>query len=539
MDNRRSNQQNDSLDSPYAPPGTTEADRTVSAPDAQTQALRALLHRPGFSIRARLALGFMILFILSTGITIISIVTIGRIEHKLRFLEDADSFTSEIQQARRYEKNFFLYGSDLENVIEHVEQAEILLNSARLEWTSVVGSRNVQTMENHLESYKELIRTLEAGARNNKVVDSAASARIEKELRSHGGEMISFAMGMSRKERDKIHRMLYLARHVPVAFLILLLVIMVYLANFLATHIIRRLNRLMDATKRVAEGDFTPIMPHRRFRDEFTNLAAAMNSMMSQLMHRHEILVRSHKLRAVGTLTAGVAHELNNPINNIMLTAEMMREDYPDLSDGERLEMVSDLVEQAERAQKIVRNLLDFARESEIETEILDLGDIVRETLALVGNQIKLHDVKLSTEISANLPPVHGDRQHLGQVFLNLILNALDAMPGGGRLHIAAARDEDPAFLAVKITDTGKGIPDHIVGSIFDPFFTTKPTGKGTGLGLSVSLGIVKKHGGNIRVKSRPGEGSTFAVLLPASTVPADIEGMKFGTNQPAPDRQH
>ncbi|MFH1539689.1 MAG: HAMP domain-containing sensor histidine kinase [bacterium] len=537
MDDQNSNRRNGNLDSPYILPGTSEVDKADSGPETETQVLRALLHRPGFSIRARLALGFMILFILSTGITIISIITINRIEHKLRFLEDADSFTSEIQQARRYEKNYFLYGSDLENVIEHVEQAEILLRSARREWTSVVGKHNVRMMEGHLEKYKELIQTLEAGVRNNKAVGSAKTARIEKELRSHGGEILFFAMGMSRKERVKINHMLYLARHVPVAFLILLLVVMLYLANFLARHIISRLNRLMEATKRVAEGDFTPIMPHRRFRDEFTNLAAAMNSMMTQLMHRHDILVRSHKLRAVGTLTAGVAHELNNPINNIMLTAEMMKEDYRDLSDEEKLDMVSDLVEQAERAQKIVRNLLDFARESEIQTEILDLGDIVRETLALVGNQIKLHNVKLSAEIAENLPPVHGDRQHLGQVFLNLILNSLDAMPDGGRLHIAAAKDEDPAFLAVRITDTGKGIPDHVIGSIFDPFFTTKPTGKGTGLGLSVSLGIVKKHGGNIRVQSKAGEGSTFTVLLPASTVPADIDGMKFGKDQPVPEQ--
>ena len=526
MEDNNTNRRNGDLSSPYIPSGAMEEGREAALHDEETIALRALLHRPGFSIRARLALGFLVLFVLSTGITVISILTINRIEHKLRFLEDADSFTSEIQQARRFEKNYFLYGSDLENVIDHVEHAEILLNSARREWVSVVGSQNVNKMESHLDRYKELILALgkSGGARTK---GSVSDARIEKELRSHGGEMISFAMGMSRKERVKINHMLYLARLVPVVFLFALLVIMLYLADFLTRHIIRRLNRLMEATGRVAEGDFTPIMPHRRFRDEFTNLAVAMNSMMTQLMHRHDILVRSHKLRAVGTLTAGVAHELNNPINNIMLTAEMLREDFPDLPDEERLDMVSDLVDQAERAQKIVRNLLDFARESEIETEILELADILRETLALVGNQIKLHNVKLAVEINDNLPPVHGDRQHLGQVFLNLILNALDAMPDTGRLYIVADKDkDDPAFLSVTITDTGKGIPEHIIDSIFDPFFTTKSTGKGTGLGLSVSLGIIKKHGGEITVHSKPGEGSTFTVLLPASTVPADIHSM-------------
>jgi signal transduction histidine kinase len=502
---------------------TFDLDMHAPVPEPEDQALKALLQRPGFSIRSRLALGFFILFMLAAIITITSIFTLYRLESKLRFLEASDSFTSEIQQARRFEKNYFLYGSDLDHVAIHVGNAQNLLVSEEKEWNSVVGRDNVATMKNHLNSYKDLIRKLEALDKAREPGAAPDYPQIESRLRTHGAKMVSFAMDLSHKERFKINRMLHIARLVPVAFLVCLLVIMVYQADFLSRHIIRRLNRLMKATQNVADGDFTPIMPHRRFRDEFTNLAVAMNSMMSQLVHRHEILVRSHKLRAVGTLTAGVAHELNNPINNIMLTAEMLKEDFRDLSDEECEDMINDLVEQAERAQKIVRNLLDFARESEIETELLDMGDIMRETLALAANQIKLHNVKLIVDMAPNLPPVHGDKQHLSQVFLNLILNALDAMPQGGRLTIHTGQNYSPSFLDIEISDTGKGIPEHIIDSIFDPFFTTKPTGKGTGLGLSVSLGIVRKHGGAIRVQSSVGAGTTFQVLLPISTVPADL----------------
>lgn len=493
----------------------------------ENEALHALLKRPGFSIRSRLILSFLLLFVMSAGISVASVVILFRLESTLKFLEDSESFTSEIQQARRFEKNYFLYGSDLSGVEEHVERAETLFRISAEEWNSVVGRKNVETMERHLESYKKLLKELGAAARANENEKIHDSPEIETLLRSHGSEMVTFAMEMARRERMKINHMLRIARLVPVAFLGLFLILMLYETNFLTRHIIRRLNRLMESTERIAQGDFTPIMPHRRFRDEFTNLAVAMNSMMRQLVHRHEILVRSHKLRAVGTLTAGVAHELNNPINNVMLTAEMLREDYHDLSDEERLDMISDLVGQAERSQKIVRNLLDFARESKIETELLDIGDIVRETVALVGNEIKLHKVRSKVKIVPNLPPVHGDKQHLSQVFLNLILNALDAMPDGGRLNINVSQDYSPSFVDVEIMDTGGGIPDHIIGSIFDPFFTTKSTGKGTGLGLSVSLGIIKNHGGAIRVHSQVGKGTTFQILLPVSTVPADMKHVK------------
>ena len=504
--------------------------------EPENRALKALLHRPGFSIRARLALGFFFLFLLSAVITITSIVTLYRLESKLKFLEDSDIFTSEIQQARRFEKNYFLYGTDLNLIVAHVDKAESLLAAEEKEWHSVVGRGNVSKMKNHLHSYKEHIATLKTkdGKRDSR--EPPDFPDIEAGLRKHGGEMVSFAMDLSHKERTKVNRVLHLARLMPVVFLVALVVLMFYEASFLSRHIIRRLNRLMKATESVAEGDFTPIMPHRRFRDEFTNLAVAMNSMMSQLVHRHEVLVQSHKLRAVGTLTAGVAHELNNPINNIMLTAEMLKEDFRNLPGEDCDEMINDLVEQAERAQKIVRNLLDFARESEIDTEPLDMESLMRETMALASNQVRLHNVKHTMNIAPNLPPVHGDRQHLSQVFLTLILNALDAMPGGGHLTINVAQNYSPSFLDIEISDTGKGIPEHIVDSIFDPFFTTKPTGKGTGLGLSVSLGIIRKHGGAIRVQSKLDQGTTFQVLLPVSTVPAALQHRDAVAREPDPN---
>jgi signal transduction histidine kinase len=248
-----------------------------------------------------------------------------------------------------------------------------------------------------------------------------------------------------------------------------------------------------------------------------------MNQMMDQLAYRQELLVRAHKLKAVGTLTAGVAHELNNPINNIILTASMLREDFSELSGEECLELVGDLVGESERAQKIVRNLLDFARESEAELESHSVEGIVEETLRLASNQIKLAKVKVCVETEENIPAIHGDRRQLQQVFLNLVLNALDAMPGGGSLNLKVMNSENREFVAVAFEDTGMGIPKQHLRDIFDPFFTSKKAAKGTGLGLSVSLGIVQGHGGDIRVQSEVGKGTVFTVLLPIAKVPAEI----------------
>jgi two-component system, NtrC family, sensor kinase len=183
--------------------------------------------------------------------------------------------------------------------------------------------------------------------------------------------------------------------------------------------------------------------------------------------------------------------------------------------------MINDLVEQADRAQKIIRNLLEFAREREIDTHLFKIDEILEESLQLVSNQLKLHKVKVEHQFTPNLGPVSGDKQQLTQVFLNLALNAIDAMPNGGTLTIETDTIREGSFLKINFSDSGTGIADHIKPHIFDPFFTSKSQGKGTGLGLSVSQGIIRKHGGDILVDSRINEGTTFSVLLPMAKIPS------------------
>jgi two-component system NtrC family sensor kinase len=497
-----------------------ETPRMAGSSEAATEEGKVLSHKPSISIRTRISLGFMICFFLALGITLVSLFSVFRLEDKLRFLKTADNFTFEIQQARRFEKNFFLYGTNLPDALSHAQAADTLIQSDALNLQTVVGKAKLDNLANHVGKYIARLEDLQAWELKHLPMPSLQRQVLESDLRSHGGEMVSLALNMVQKERQSVEEMLRWARRVPIYFLIFLFFLMFYLAHLLSRQILGPLTQLLKFTQRIGGGDLTPILPSRPYRDEFSTLREAMNRMLTELSHRQEVLVQSHKLRAVGTLTDGVAHELNNPINNITLTAHMLLEDYKDLSDEERLDMIRDLVSQSDRSQKIVRNLLDFARESESKIEPLDVGQLIEETVNLAGNQTKISGAHLDISIPPHLPRIHGDHQQLSQVFLNILLNALDVTPKGGQIAISVAQ-EGPNFLSAKITDHGPGIPEHILPNIFDPFFTTKNKGKGTGLGLSVSQGIVARHGGEIRASSKLGIGTTFTVILPVTTIPA------------------
>lgn len=499
---------------------TSEEDRSrLSA--AANEAQEALRQRPSFTIRARLGIGLVIWLLGSLVVTVTMMHLMTRIKEKVQFLEAAQSYMFEIQQARRFEKNFLLYGTNLDDALEHVRNASRVLVLEREDLVTVVGTPMVDAMADNLGRYEEVLSRLRSE-------EHAALAKdklelIETELRELGSAMVSSAEQYVSKERHSVDAMLAFSQRIPIPFLIVLIFVAVYLLLFVGRQMLAPLSRMMEATRRIAEGDFTPITPKRRYHDEYSDLAMALNHMMYQLVQRQDLLVRAHKLKAVGTLTAGVAHELNNPINNIMITACLLEEDYQDYSEEERIDMIKDLVGESERAQRIVRNLLDFARETDPDIEPLDIQQLVEEVLRLASNQIKLAKVKVRGEVESQLPPVFGDAQQLKQVVLNHVLNAIDAMPDGGTLSISIDTSKNRDYLMVEIADTGTGIPPHQLDNIFDPFFTTKSKSKGTGLGLAVSLSIVKKHGGDISVRSRVGKGTAFTIILPAAKVPADL----------------
>jgi PAS domain S-box-containing protein len=232
---------------------------------------------------------------------------------------------------------------------------------------------------------------------------------------------------------------------------------------------------------------------------------------MQELQSAQTQLVQSAKMAAIGELAAGVAHELNNPLTSVLGFSELLLRDTE--ADAPAHNDLAIIVEETRRARDIVRGLLTFAHQTASTPEPADLNQVLQQTLSLIRRQIELRRVTLHETYADDLPYIPLDASRLKQVILNLVTNALDAMPRGGTLTVSTRRVADD--LAISFADTGTGIAQDHLPRIFEPFFTTKPTGQGIGLGLSVSLGIIQEHGGRIDVESRVGEGSTFTVWLP------------------------
>jgi len=224
-------------------------------------------------------------------------------------------------------------------------------------------------------------------------------------------------------------------------------------------------------------------------------------------------LLQTEKLTSLGLLAAGVAHEVNTPLAVISNYIQMLARQLP--GDDSRQKIIEKIVKQTFRASEIVNNLLNFSRTGAAEFAAVNLNEIIEETLTLVAHPFRSGQVSVLKTFEEQLPPINGSTNRLQQVFLNLFLNARDAMPAGGMLEVRTSSRN--GSVEVEVTDTGVGIPGENLRRIFDPFFTTKATGRGTGLGLSVSYGIVQEHKGRIEVRSTPGKGTSFHLEFPAT----------------------
>jgi signal transduction histidine kinase len=336
-------------------------------------------------------------------------------------------------------------------------------------------------------------------------------------LRRQGQELLNITERWEKEERLQIDRLFQRAMFLFIISVVVFLALGIVVAFYLSRMLVQPLVQMQHAMDKIAHGDFTPLPEPGpgTSSEEFFALFRAFNRMIHELEVHQEQLVQSRKIAAVGTLTSGIAHELNNPINNIVLTAEYLKEDFHDLSEEEVMGLIQDVLIQSERASEIVKGLLDFSRAEHPDFEALPIGAVIQDTLKLVRNQLTLSGINVEDDIPPDLPPVYGDRKSLQQVFLNLFINAIHAMLDGGSLQIRAYPSADSHWLVIDVTDTGVGIDPAHLPRIFDPFYTTKQIGRGTGLGLSVTYGIVEKHDGHIEVKSRVGEGTTFTVMLP------------------------
>ena len=283
----------------------------------------------------------------------------------------------------------------------------------------------------------------------------------------------------------------------------------------------RPLQRITVAAVAVTKGEYGTEVDLRRTNDEIGLLADSFNDMsrkmaadIEQLRRLNEQLIRTERLAAMGTLAAGVAHEVNNPLASISSLIQMMQANADlDQPTKDKLELIS---EQIRRITRVTRDMTDFARVRPVAKKETDVNEIIHSSLRLAEFDKAFQSLEIHTALDKDLPTVIADGDQLQQVFLNLFLNARDAMPNGGRLDIATeGKDHE---VTISVSDRGPGISNADSKQIFDPFYTTKPPGKGTGLGLAVCYGIVTAHGGRIEVESANGSGSKFRVILPTGS---------------------
>jgi two-component system NtrC family sensor kinase len=478
-------------------------------------ALKALRKRPKFTIRMQVYMAVAVSVVIFFGVAMSLLVTTYLIEHKVRFLEISNSYLFEIQQARRFEKNFFLYGTNMDEALENIANArQVLLDNAEgLE--EVMGKKTFSQILPRLKEYEDSLSRLQHLALPPDAEDSAVRKKeAEAEVRSNGQEVVTFAEQLMQREKTALDKMILLSRKVHIYSFLFLFLFFAFNTYFLGRRVLRPLWRFVAYAERIATGDYSPITPVRRYQDEFSDLAVAINKMIREIEAKQDQLIQSHKVAAIGLLTSGVAHELNNPINNINITAEYILENYEDLDSEEKKRLLGEIMQQGDRASSTVKELLHFTRVKPEAFEELNITMVIEDILRLLQNQLNLNGIKLEKEYPPAVPTVKGNRNNLQQVFLNLLTNSIQAMPSGGKLRLVID-DTHVGLLKIDVIDTGMGIKPEHLQRIFDPYFTTKNLNEGTGLGLSVCFGIIKKHNGKIVVSSELGKGSTFSIYLP------------------------
>ena len=503
---------------------------TTSGADLKQSACGGVRMLPHFSvwhtIRGKIAVGtglFLVMLLLLGGI---ASYDLGRIDRAARLIDMVDDLRSDVLEMRRYEKNLQLFPGrkgDLAALRSFVELTRERATAVGQDYNAAMGRRVGDGAHRNLDLLLEGIGTYEA-LLDDQPSDGAA-------LTDQGQRLSELADSAVRRMRQGIFTAVGNLRTQLLAAIAALLACGTGFAWLIGRHIVRALAAIESAARSVGAGMPLP-PPPPQLEQEARHVLHTLDSLATELEKRHALLLQEKKLASLGVLTSGVAHQLNNPLNNISMGCQLLGEDVNDARLGVRpmpaaedvAAQLSEIQAEVVRARDIVRGLLDFARDRPFTVARHELAGVVGRAVALVR-----HDMGAGVRIDVDVPPgleLPVDAQRLQEVLINLLLNAAQAMDGKGEVRISAQVDEAAGMAELRVSDTGKGIEPQYLGRIFDPFFSLKPVGEGTGLGLSIAFGIVGKHKGTLEVQSQPGQGACFTVRLPlAAAQGAEVSG--------------
>ncbi len=523
------------------------------------------------SLQKKIALSFLISSAIIALLAAFDFLSFREIKKEILYLEITDTISRKSLQLRRHEKNYFLYGAEKAGEEASavrsylVELQTLLLQNPNIDQTDKLQLRssivdyerrfgNIQIEAMRLAALFQKVKKSDPNnAKYFAVVESTFLERPSQSadflerifflphnhalvgglrkldgditaLRKTGEDILVISKDLDKIAREKAETVIRVSQTAILIIFPLFFVIGIGSLFLISTNMAKRLMLLIKTVEKTGKGSY----PHltdtsaRKAHDEVGVLIDKFNDMEDQLAlweteleRKNKELMQIRKLAAIGTLASGVAHELNNPLNNIYLSAQMLSREAGGACSSEVKEAITDIVGQTERVKRIVEDLLEFARGREPQLRETDLAELIRSAYRRTGGSRNTQKIAFTLKSPPAPLMIPLDQGQMEQVFNNLFTNAVDSMEGRGELSVIVKKTDE--VVEITISDTGKGIPDQSLHKIFEPFFTTKD--KGTGLGLAIVYNIIKKHYGDIGVESIEGKGTTFKIMLPAEKI--------------------
>jgi two-component system NtrC family sensor kinase len=521
------------------------------------------------SLKTKIGLSFFISASIIAILSVFEFISFIQIKGEIRSLEITDTIRSKSLQIRRHEKNFFLYPLQAKEEAEAIKRyigelneilrANVLLGESR----ELLSARMlVNDYDKRLQRIKYLLVGITEDFNKEKISHGNLSdffplieasfyeqplrgARILKkifslqpdhplinkleeldseinQLRKTGEDLISVSRDLDKVTRDDVDNLIAISQAALTISLILFFISGIVTLFLINRNVVNRLKLLIGIIGRTGKGQFPQItIPMGKWdNDEVGMLISEFNTMEEKLSDReHELntknreLLQSKKLAAIGTLAAGVAHELNNPLNNIYLSVQVLKRTAGETCPPSVSEIIDDIKTQTARVKHIVGDLLEFARGKDPDFRKVEIKGLLAKAFKSLGSTLDLDKIIFSVDSDRDEILINADQDQLQQVFINLFHNAVEAMSGEGELRVGI--ESVGESVRINVSDTGNGIPRDALDKIFEPFFTTKD--KGTGLGLAIIFNIIQKHGGNISAESEPGKWTNFRITLPKS----------------------
>ncbi len=464
------------------------------------------------NLRKKLIIGFTAFLLLSSWINLVFLRDFDHFQKNVRMLIHASNISNLCLEIRRYEKNYII-----KKQIEDYETASDFIKKAfdyflEIESEVDIGDRlMLSNLKNELDQYMIYFIALKEKCAGKLNLQECGDI---EEIHKLGSNIVTLAESMVKTAEMEINQFTRVSKiKLSLYYTFLVAFSLGGMIVFLVT-IARRLKSLEAAADAIVKGDYRSL-PESKLNDEVQIVFRAFDRMVADLEERQEQLFQAEKLSSIGTLASGMAHQLNNPLNNIATSCQLAMEEVEDGSDKSFLsKLLKTINDETARTAEIVRGLLEFSRSDMFTCKLTSIKEVINKVVGLVSSELP-SGITIRQDVPRELVACI-DEQKITEVFLNLIINSIQAIKEPtGSILIAADVDIDTNWIVISVSDTGTGIDEVKRQQIFDPFYTTKKVGTGTGLGLAVVYGIIKKHKGTISVRNNKEKGATFVVSLP------------------------